>query len=98
MAKPKAGLRLVSGVWCGSYITFKPHEMLPQYKTLVWTVLSAAGDPIGSVRWYTHWRKYCFHPALGSVFEEVCLGEIGQFLTDRTADHKNASKVTKKAP
>lgn len=57
-------------------------------KTLVWDVATTDGALLGVVKWHGPWRKYTFHPAYDTLFEEDCLREIAQFAEARTAEHK----------
>ena len=72
--------------WEGTYIGF--HDEPTPTKTHVWTIRTTSGDPLGKIKWYAPWRKYCFYPIGGCVFETVCLGEIIQFIKDRMQDRK----------
>jgi hypothetical protein len=49
--------------------------------------------PLGEVRWFGGWRKYCFFAADCCVFEEVCMREISDFIVERTKEHKANSKL-----
>lgn len=53
-------------------------------KTLVFEVQSKAGHELGYISFYAKWRKYTFVPAESSVFDQVCLREIANFLEDET--------------
>jgi hypothetical protein len=48
---------------------------------------------LGEVRWYGAWRKYDFSPAAGTRFEEVCMGEISEFIVSQTRAHKEKAKA-----
>jgi hypothetical protein len=72
----------------GKYIRIEQTGSLP--RTLVWSVFAKEGGYLaGTIRWYGAWRKYAFMPEAGTVFEEVCLAEIGQFIAARTAEHRS---------
>lgn len=75
----------------GKWITFRP--LTPKPKTKVWAVLSNDGGQIGTVAWYGPWRKYCFSPEAGTVFEQVCLRDIAQFCEAETRLHRTAQSV-----
>lgn len=76
-------------VQTGSFIKFLGGELLsPKHKTRSWTVVSLYDDPLGVVRWHSAWRRYCFFPEPSTLFEEVCLREIGDFLEKQTKLHK----------
>jgi hypothetical protein len=85
--RPVAGGR--SDVVKGTYIRFRMIENPPGAKTHSWWVETKNGvDCLGIISWYGGWRKYTFRSESGSEFEEICLREIAQFITDRTAEHK----------
>ena len=72
----------------GKYINIKQTGILP--RTLVWSVFAKEGGYlVGTIKWYGAWRKYAFLPQPNTVFEEVCLAEIGQFIAARTAAHRS---------
>jgi hypothetical protein len=58
-------------------------------KTMIWNVIGSDGATIAQVKWFSRWRKYCFFPSGPAVFEEICLGDIAQFLVDRTNEHRH---------
>ena len=57
-------------------------------KTCVWSVFTKDGGYLGSVKWWSGWRKYCFFPANGSLYEQDCLNDIAEFLETATGIHK----------
>jgi len=74
-------------IYQGEFITFE--EISPAPKTQRWAVLSTQGrDVLGHVKWFGRWRKYCFFPAEGCVFEEKCMRDIALFIEDRTAEFR----------
>jgi hypothetical protein len=67
----------------------------PRYgmKTFTFFVLSAENDSLlGTVRWYSHWRRYAFFPDPKTVFEQDCLRDIADFCAERTREHRARSK------
>ena len=76
--------------WEGNYIRFELSAYPPENKkTQVWIINSKKGDYLGEVKWFSRWRKYSFFPAPDCIFEEVCLGDIADFLKWATDAHKN---------
>jgi len=59
-------------------------------KTSLWDVCSLDGCVIGRVKWYNSWRRYCFMPGEGTVFDAGCLREIAQFIEGEMAQRKTA--------
>jgi len=71
----------------GTYIRFV--EGTPKPRTKTWTVFGRdGGGRIGQIAWLGKWRKYCFFPALDTVFEQVCLREIADFCEHETRHHR----------
>jgi hypothetical protein len=61
------------------WIEFVLSEEKP--KTKVWTVeVKENGDIIGTVKWYSGWRKYAFFPEDNTVYENDCLRDIADFI------------------
>ncbi len=76
--------------WEGKYISFSLIDGdEPDRKTHIWGVTAKAGGFLGEVKWFSRWRKYSFYPEPGCVFEEVCLGDIADFLKWATHSHKH---------
>ncbi len=76
--------------WEGKYIRFSLSEDQPKSgRTNIWEVIAKAGGFLGQIRWFARWRKYSFFPAPDCVFEEVCLGDITDFLKWATHSHKH---------
>lgn len=71
-----------------SYIEFNLRPDLKK-KTLTWGVLSG-NVCLGLVKWYAQWRKYCFFPYHGSLYDPSCLRDIADFCELQTRSHKEA--------
>ena len=37
---------------------------------------------IGSIKWFAPWRKYCFYPSTGTVWDNKCLQQILDLLNE----------------
>lgn len=62
-------------------------------KTKIWIVRTKYdGETLGTVAWFSHWRKYAFSPASNCIFEQDCLRGLAQFMEDRTNEHKAKPK------
>jgi len=81
----------------GTHIYFMLFEQPNGRKTNVYEVYSNYDDHLGTVKWFTNWRKYCFYPAQGTIFEETCMREISQFIEDQTATQRERAAARKKA-
>lgn len=59
----------------------KDEDKSKDKKTDVFGVFSQMhGYHLGEVRWYAPWRRYCFYPALLSILDVNCLGEVIKFI------------------
>ncbi len=81
-------LRYEDEQWKGTYIYFNQGPGSLSGKTKTWIVRSDYGPLLGQVKWWAPWRKYTFLPCDDTVFEQVCMREIAQFIEDRTEEHK----------
>lgn len=77
-------------VQTGSFIHFneQPHLDRRPHKTRRRSVTSLYGDPLGQIKWWSPWRRYCFFPNPDTVFEQVCMREIADFVENKTREHK----------
>ena len=58
-------------------------------KTRQFSVISKTyRNLLGYIKWYRHWRKYCFYP-LNSLFDNLCLEEVALFCVQATKAHKS---------
>lgn len=81
--------------WRGTHIRFEPATVPPARRTKVWHVFTAypgASHFLGNVSWFARWRKYAFFPHQDTVFEEVCMRDISEFIEERTREHKDGQK------
>lgn len=64
----------------------------PGLKTNVWEVcpINPPLGSVGQVKWLSRWRRYCFFPEEGTVFEQDCLRDIAAFVEEKTRAHKSA--------
>ena len=88
------------------WIHFLQEPRDPKKKTLTWTVVpnkdnedgsEASYVELGEVRWYASWRRYCFFPNEGTVFEQDCLRMIAAFCQRETRAHRITSALRKPA-
>lgn len=77
------------GEWDGTHIEFRMCKPDEKKKTQTWDVLAKRGGVrLGEVKWFARWRKYSFYPTADCVFEETCLGELAEFIKERTREHR----------
>lgn len=72
-----------------NWVNFIPGSNSESGKTKSWFVETKGGaHHLGVVKWYAPWRKYAFHPASLTVFEEDCLRDIAMFVSAETVKHR----------
>jgi hypothetical protein len=58
-------------------------------KTDIWLILTKENNTLlGVVKWYGPWRKYCYFPCEGSVYEWDCQRDIAKFCEEETKKYK----------
>lgn len=72
------------------WIDFRP--MQTESITAKWEVTTKQGGHLGYVKWYTGWRKYCFFPSVGTLYEQDCLRDLAEFCEQATSSHKSLAK------
>lgn len=63
---------------------------------LVFPKLSA--KPIGTVKWHSPWRRYCFFPDPNTLYDGACLGDIAGFCNKQTNLRKMERQAELLAP
>lgn len=67
-------------------------------KTMVWSVLAQRDDAyLGRICWFANWRQYAFLPEGGTVFEQVCLRELADFVETATREHRRGKTAAASA-
>ena len=67
-------------------------------KTRIWEVYNRYdGGSLGRIAWFGRWRKYGFYPWPETVFEEVCMRELSDFIVARTKEQRAARKEARTA-
>lgn len=62
-------------------------------KTHIITVINKHSDDyIGEIKWFGRWRKYCFFPVEGTVYDAKCLHDISNFLVELMNDRKKEGR------
>jgi hypothetical protein len=71
----------------GKWINFV--EQQSKGVTRIFKVISKEdGDNLGTIKWFSTWRCYTFHPEAGTIFEVDCLSDITNFLKDLMDNRK----------
>ena len=72
-----------------AHLIFVPTFTKKSRKTFIWEVGSKKGSQVlGTIQWYAPWRRYCFFPTTGTLFDAECLREIATFCETATAEQK----------
>jgi hypothetical protein len=72
------------------YLVFEESLQPPSAKTKRWLVLNHDKTILGTIKWWTYWRKYCYITPAGEVVLDVgCLREIADFCAKQTREHKS---------
>lgn len=67
----------------GTYIEIKEAPATDR-KTKLFHIWSKEGAYLGAISFWPKWRKYTFFPQQGTLYEEVCLREIADFIEKQT--------------
>jgi hypothetical protein len=83
--------------WIWIEFVLRVNSVLPPRKTLQWEVrpVADAGNPLGEVRWYGRWRKYCFFAEPSTIYEQDCLRDIAQFCEEKTKEFRAEKRSAK---
>jgi len=80
------------------FIKFVKIEEKP--KTNVYAIVAlnpkGVGIRLGIVKWHSGWRKYCFFPEGGMLFDVVCMHFIIGFIENLTEERKKGWMCTNK--
>jgi hypothetical protein len=79
----------------GKWVTFCWKRNSDSGKTQIWEIVSDDRMLLGYVEWHGRWRKYAFFPLSVTLYEEVCLREIAEFIETLTKQHREAAKAAK---
>lgn len=92
-------LTIVNDRWTeGTHIIFRDIGSSESGKTRRFEVAATDVDMylLGRIEWFGRWRKYCFFPGAGTLYEETCLNEIAEFIKSKTTEHRQKLKDAKK--
>jgi hypothetical protein len=56
--------------------------------TKIWDCHSKSGTHLGIVKWWAHWRRYCFFPDARLLFDADCMRDIADFIFSQTQEQK----------
>ena len=69
------------------WLVFEVSDLKP--KTMVLRVGNTRGQCLGEIRWYSAWRQYTFETGHGIVYNNGCLQDIADVLTDLNKAQKS---------
>jgi hypothetical protein len=73
-----------------SYLRFEERGLSDSGKTKRWAVLNTLSQSVlGWVQWYSGFRAYVYQSIPEIVYDHKCMTEIGEFLRERTQEHKS---------
>jgi hypothetical protein len=81
----------------GTHIYFLNLGRKDGRKTSIFEVYSNYDDHLGTIKWFTNWRKYVFSPNANTLYEETCMREISQFIEDQTTLQREMAAAKRKA-
>jgi hypothetical protein len=77
------------------WIEFEERQAPSGYTTKRWHVIAKRGlVTLGTISWYSGWRRYCFYPHDGSSYEQDCLRDIADFCEQQTIAHRGKIKTS----
>jgi len=65
-------------------------------KTKIFLVYNDGGEELGEIKWFSHWRQYCFYQLDGVVMSAECLDKIASFLHKQNRDHRDNLSIRKR--
>ena len=69
-----------------------PRSVRTRRATDVYDVVAAGDDSIGTIKWHSHWRQYCFFPHEHTVWSRDCLIDVFWFVHKLMNDRKRGAK------
>ena len=68
-------------VYEGNYFVIT-EKKLEGRKTPILNIIGLYGDDLGEIKWYGAWRKFCFYPNSNTIWDNKCLEELLNFITE----------------
>ena len=60
-------------------------------RTKIWNCHSInGGTHLGVVKWWSHWRRYCFFPESRTIYDANCLWDIADHCALMTKEQKES--------
>ncbi len=73
------------------YLVFHLCGTTPSGKTELWDVYASRNctELLATISWYGPWRKYCFFPLTGSIYDPTCMSTLTVFLRSLMEERKH---------
>lgn len=68
------------------YLTFVELNYLNKKTKTV--LVKAEYTYLGTIKWYSPWRTYCFFPTPDTLYDTKCLQDIGSYIDNLIAERK----------
>ncbi len=69
------------------YISFALEDI--KSRTYVWACKNnKSGLKLGTVKWYSPWRQYCYFPSANTILNRGCAYSIGDFIGKQMLERK----------
>jgi hypothetical protein len=73
-----------------NFLKFVMNQRPKEKKTDIWEIMSVqSGETLGEIRWWGAWRKYVFAPANKTIWDNKCMQEVQDFITEEISKRKN---------
>lgn len=63
-------------------------QKIDKRKTAIYEIWHIENYPLGEIKWFASWRKFCFFPNKDTVWDMKCLVEILDLLNDINSKYK----------
>jgi len=74
------------------YISFVLEDIKPS--TYEWACINnKSGLKLGTVKWFSAWRQYCFFPSRDTVFNVGCMEDVCDFIKKQMLERKIAKQA-----
>lgn len=72
------------------YEYFKVEVIPTKGKTNIYSIINKMDSSVhlGYIKWFGPWRKYCFYPTSGTVWDTKCLAGVVFFINELMAARK----------
>lgn len=77
----------------GKYLSVELQPRPANRKTDTWQVFANSGAELGCIKWFSHWRQYCFDPSDHTTFNSGCLKDLAAFLEQVNERHREGPKA-----